>query len=128
MKPYGTKGTYRELYVDYRPFKIVCSNCSYLKEIEPEDNYEYELWFKTQFKNHTIWANNEEHIDSLIEWLKQGKRIPGEYFESLPKWMVTNRLQVIHKLKTMKEKMHYNGFHATAYRAAARPAAHEAER
>ena len=102
MKADGTKGSYRESYVDYSPYKINCSACGLLKEIVNGNEYQYELWFKVNFKSHSLWAYNIEHIDSLIHWLSKGNRIPGDYFESLPKWMVTNRQQVIKKLEKMK--------------------------
>ncbi len=103
MKRDGAEGTYREVYHAYSPYRLSCSFCNLLKEIEDGSNYKYELWYKSSFKNNTIWANNNEHIDSLIDWLKRGKRTPGDRYEALPKWMLSNRESVIKKLLQMRE-------------------------
>ena len=34
MKKDGIKGTYRELYTKYSPYRVNCSSCGLLKEIE----------------------------------------------------------------------------------------------
>ena len=104
MRSDKTKGTYREVYVDYSPYRVNCPVCGLLKEIKNGADFKYEFWFKTTFKDNSIWAYNIEHIDSLIEWLKKGKRVSGDYYEALPKWMMTNRKQVIKKLEKLKEK------------------------
>jgi len=103
MKDEGRKGTYRELYTNYIPYRVNCTGCGYLKEIEDGLEYRYELWFKASFKGNSLWAHNIEHIDEMIAWLEEGKRIPGDYYEALPNWMVTNRPQVIKKLRQLKE-------------------------
>lgn len=103
MKAEGLKGTYRELYANYIPYKVVCAKCGLIKEIEDGLNYRYELWFKTSFKGNSLWAYNIKHINEMITWLEKGKRTPGDYYESLPNWMVTNRQAVIKKLEQLRE-------------------------
>jgi len=103
MKKDGSKGTYRELYTKYSPYRVSCSSCGLSKEIENGSDFKYELWYKTSFKGKAVWANNVEHIDDLINWLNEGKRVPGDHNETLPKWMVTNRKQVTKKLSQLKE-------------------------
>ena len=100
MQPAGTKGTYRELYVDHRLARIVCSSCKLAQDVGP-DSRDYELWYKTDFKGHTLWARNEEHAHALIEWLSSGRSATGTIYEALPRWMVTDRAKVVAKLRKL---------------------------
>jgi hypothetical protein len=103
-------GTYREGF--YLPIArlITCNKCGFIKELSKANGTNYELWYKTKFKNHTLWAYNEAHIDFLINWLSKNMNKHNlEFFdriklEVLPKWLITNRLKVIDKLKKLKLK------------------------
>jgi hypothetical protein len=100
MRPEGTKGTYREVYVAHRLERIVCSSCGLIQEIGPGAD-DYELWYKTDFKGHTLWARNEEHVLGLIEWLSSGRSATGTPYEALPQWMVTDRAKVVANLRKL---------------------------
>lgn len=100
MTPSGTKGSYREVYVDHRLARIVCPSCSLVQEVGPGGRG-YELWYKTDWKGHTLWARNEEHAHALIEWLSSGRSGTGTPYEALPKWMITDRAKVVAKLRKL---------------------------
>lgn len=100
MRPEGTKGTYREVYVAQRLERILCSSCGLIQEIG-SGPHDYELWYKTDFRGHTLWARNEEHAHHLIEWLSSGRSATGTSYEALPQWMVTDRAKVVAKLRKL---------------------------
>lgn len=62
MKESGIKGTYREVYLDYSPYRINCKYCGLLKEIENGKNFKYELWFRPRFKDHYFSAPNLRNL------------------------------------------------------------------
>lgn len=100
MTPSGTKGSYREVYVAHRLVRIVCPHCKLIQEVGP-GGLDYELWYKTEFKGHTLWARNEAHAHALIEWLSSGRSGTGTRYEALPQWMVTDRAKVVAKLRKL---------------------------
>jgi hypothetical protein len=52
-------------------------------------------------EGHTLWARNEEHAHALIEWLSSGRSGTGTSYETLPKWMITDRAKVVAKLRKL---------------------------
>ena len=102
-KPSGTKGTYREVYVDFRIDRILCAHCGLAKSASTSP-LPYELWYRSNFRGHTLWARNEDHVDSLIEHLTHGRSLTGTSYEALRRWMVTNRSKVVEALRKLRER------------------------
>lgn len=111
MQEYGTCGTYREAFVNYVPRRIICTNCGFTKEYAAEQQYKIEYWYKTDFREHTLWAENLACLNHLIEYLSKNihnkavmNSIDRAVFEVLPKWMITNRKKVLEKLIQLRNK------------------------
>jgi len=100
MRPEGTRGSYREVYVDHRLERIVCHGCGLAQAVGP-GGHDYELWYKTDFRGHTLWARNEAHVHALIEFLSSHRSGTGTAFEALPQWMITDRAKVVAKLRKL---------------------------
>lgn len=96
----GLRSTYRDLYPDFRVERIVCPSCGLAKTVEPGTSYE--LYYRTNFRGHTLWARNEAHIDALIAWLSSGRSATGTEFEALPQWMVSDRAKVVERLRRLR--------------------------
>jgi hypothetical protein len=97
MTKSGIKGTYREPTANFIAKRIECKKCGLIRDKLDNKNLDFELWYKTDFKGHSLWAVNENHLDFLIGWLN-GKMnskdlgyIERAYAETLPKWIVTNK-------------------------------------
>ena len=106
MKIHGMNGSYREPICGVGVERILCSNCALARDVKAGDENKYELWFKTIFKGHSLWANNEQHIDLLIDWLSgnMARKDSDSYLEILPQWMITNKDKVVEKLKQLKSR------------------------
>lgn len=106
MKDFGKRGTYRESILGKSVEKILCSVCCLSKFIKNGQELNYELWYKTDIKGNALWAYNTEHIDQLIKWLSSDmmRKNSDSYLETLPKWMITNIIKVVEKLKQLKNK------------------------
>jgi hypothetical protein len=102
MVPSGTRGTYREVYLDYRLERIICPSCGLATIVEPGTGYE--LYYRVDFRGHTLWARNEAHIDELIAWLTSGRSATGTPFEALPKWMLRDRAKVVERLRALRDR------------------------
>lgn len=102
MVPCGTRGTYREVYVDYRLERIVCPSCGLATIVKFGTSYEF--YYRTDFRGHTLWARNEAHIDALIAWLTSNESATGRQFETLPKWMLRDRAKVAEHLRTLRDR------------------------
>lgn len=99
----GTRGTYREVYLDYRLERIICPACGLATNVEPGTGYE--LYYRTDFRGHTLWARNEDHIDALVAWLTSNTSATGTPFEALPQWMLRNRAKVVECLRSLRQKL-----------------------
>ena len=102
MKESGTRGSYREVYIAFRLARLVCDHCKLVREPAPGSDA-YELYYKTNFRGHTLWARDERHIDALIEFLESTRSATGTSFEALPKWMITDRAKVVAALRKLRE-------------------------
>lgn len=107
----GARVTYREIYggAHTEPWVrgtqlrcVLCSACDLVKTAG--DGQDYELWYRTSFKSHTLWACNEAHIESLIDALGSRTSMTGTAYEALPKWMVTDRQKVIAALRRLSSR------------------------
>ena len=109
MRPDGIRGTYREPVSKMVPEKLTCASCGYVSESHSMKINEYELWYKSTFQDHVIWAHNRKHLCFLINWLSgdfdKGELNTSEkaYVENLPKWMISNknRSRIVHRFKRM---------------------------
>ncbi len=106
----GITGTYREPMHNYIAERIECQKCGLIRNKSKNEGLDYELWYKTDFKGYSLWAVNEKHLNFLIEWLK-GKMNKCElnhferaYAETLPKWVITNKIKAADKLMKLREK------------------------
>ena len=102
MKAVAIKGTYREPTYKMGVRRLICQSCGLSKEVTAADSDVYELWYRTGYRGHSLWAVNLEHLSFLISWLsgeirKSDVRLAGHTHprfddriiaESLPKWMV----------------------------------------
>ena len=106
-KGHKAKGTYREATFEPTVNKIDCPGCGFSKENNESKPLEYELWYKTNFRSHVLWARNEEHLTLLIDWLSGNMNKPesDSYLETLPNWMITNKNKVAGKLKKLRHKV-----------------------
>ncbi|KNY30502.1 hypothetical protein Bccel_5782 [Pseudobacteroides cellulosolvens ATCC 35603 = DSM 2933] len=103
-------GTYREPVHKLRAKLIQCNNCGLIKQLSDENWNDYELWYKTKLKGHSLWAVNEEVLDYMIEWFSQKILKPYDEFErsvveTYPKWMITNKDKTLKKLIKLKQNI-----------------------
>jgi hypothetical protein len=110
MTECGIKGTYREPTNNYIAERIECPECGLIRNKNKNEILDYELWYKSDFKGNLLWAVNEKHLNFLIEWLN-GKMNKSElnhferaYAETLPKWIITNKIKAVDKLMKLREK------------------------
>jgi hypothetical protein len=102
MVPSGVRGTYRDVYLDHRLDRIVCPSCGLATTVALGTGYE--LFYRADFRGHTLWARNEEEIDALIDWLLSGRSGTGTAFEALPQWMITDRAKVVERLRKLRRQ------------------------
>lgn len=103
-------GTYREPRRRNVARRIGCDHCGRSQEVSPARGEDYRLWFRVDFQGHTLWANNEVHLDFLIAWLEgdlDPKRLEfpdRALVEALPRWMLQARRAVAERLRRLKAR------------------------
>lgn len=111
MRASGIGETYREPTARMVAGRVVCSACGAILESDGVNGVPFQLWFKSNFRGHIIWFNNEEHGEHLLSWL-EGKRerlsfpwYDHIWLETLPKWMIAgkNRDAITKEIRRMLE-------------------------
>lgn len=102
-------GTYREAGYRLRAKLIQCNNCGFINQLSDANWNNYELWYKTKLKGHSLWAVNDSHLDFMITWFSQKILKPyadlseSSEVEVYPKWMITNKDKTLKKLIKLKK-------------------------
>lgn len=103
----GVRGTYRELLERMVAKSMSCLSCGSAWSEDGPAGLEIELWFKYSVDGHLVWANNETHLELLINWLSgaldRHELDPGDraVVEALPKWRISGgtRIRVVRRLR-----------------------------
>ena len=112
MNSDGGRSTYRDIYGASNAEdwvrgtlaeRILCGHCGLLR-VAKDRPLEFELWYRANVRGHTLWAYNEEHIDSLIAVLAGERPQTGTPHEALPGWMLRDRAKVIDALRKLRDE------------------------
>jgi hypothetical protein len=110
MTPTGRAGTYREPTLRMGVRRSGCDACGYFRDVPPAASDDYLLWFRTDFRGHTLWATNETHLDFLVAWLSGA--LPTDdlpwpdraLVECLPRWLLKDRAAVVDRLRRLRAR------------------------
>ncbi len=109
MRPNGTTGSYREVFVKMGARRIVCEACGFFRDVPINESNDFELWYATDFKGHRLWARNRRHLVFLTSWIS-GNRLRNaadrSAVEDFPKWMILakNRAGILKRLSELSKK------------------------
>ena len=107
MVPHGPKGTYREAGIGMRCQRITCIQCGLIRELTPERGQEFEFWYRTSVRGHTVWATTRKHLDFLVAWMTSQvdeRDLPwwdASLIEPLPSWRKEHRGEAAAALRAL---------------------------
>jgi hypothetical protein len=104
MRPDGTVGTYREVFVNLAARRIVCTHCGY--NVTSDSAIPFELWYRVDVGGRTAWARNSAHAAFLVAYLSgaiPSREVDSSSVETLPGWMLEtkNRVLVAQRMRAM---------------------------
>ena len=104
MRPEGTVGTYREVFVNLVARRLVCTRCGY--NVTSDSAIPFELWYKVKVGGRTAWARNRFHATFLVAYLSgeiPSREVDSSSVETLPGWMLEtkNRALVAQRMRAL---------------------------
>ena len=104
MRPEGTVGTYREVFVNFVARRIVCTHCGY--NVTSDSAIPFELWYRVDVGGREARARNRAHATFLVAYLSgaiPSREVDSSSVETLPGWMLEtkNRAIVVERMSGM---------------------------
>jgi hypothetical protein len=104
MRPEGTVGTYRDVFVNFVARRIVCTHCGY--NVTSDSAVPFELWYKVYVGGREAWACNRAHASFLVGYLSGAiptREVDPSSVETLPGWMLEskNRALIVERMQAM---------------------------